>query len=294
MPTTALPATATVAREQNRARMIGKAQQNAQNMGENILEVQDARGQDGYVIYVYNIVDLPHPVRQTGFYLNIPACPKGQKVAWTTLPAWTRDIYVKPGSTEYMYKMIDGRKAATSLLNPAAYPSKDWDTQLANWQADDQQGNNLNAYGCWWSLTMPEETDKLDREIALFKKRVLDTMNGLVAQAELFYAAGDRKSITPLMHFAMDYLKKKAEWHMSMQHMISCPNCGEDIVDGIAYHKNDFGEKCIVDVERYEKMLAAQKRVTRAAPAPEVAEDDEEIEEAPAAPKAKVKRTKAT
>ena len=32
--------------------------------------------------------------------------------------------------------------------------------------------------------------------------------------------------------------------------MISCPNCGALVKDGLAYHKNEFGEKCILDWEK--------------------------------------------
>jgi len=41
---------------------------------------------------------------------------------------------------------------------------------------------------------------------------------------------------------------------MTMDHMISCPNCGDPIKDGIAYHRNSFGDKCIVDHARCVKL----------------------------------------
>lgn len=268
MATPNLPITAAMARDQREARRQGLAMQERTNHGEVLLETQDMVREPGYVIYVYNLLERDHWVHQTGFHLHIPACQRGQKFSYTTLPAFNREVYLKPGSTEYNYKLVDGRRAAMSLLNPASFPGTNWDSQLGNWQAEDQQGNNLNNYGCFWSLTKPEETEKLDGEIKIFRERANKTMQALVAAAEQFAAANDLKSISPLMHFAMDYLGKAAPWHMAAFHMVNCPNCGEMVREGIAYHRNAFGEKCIIDLERYNKIVV---NANPPAPAPPVA-----------------------
>lgn len=272
MATPTLPITAAISRDQREARRQGFAMQERANHGETLLETQDMLREPGYVIYVYNLLERDHWVHQTGFHLHIPACPKGQKFAFTTLPAFNREVYLKPGSTEYNYKLVDGRRAAMSLLNPASFPGTNWDSQLGNWTAEDQQGNNLNNYGCFWSLTKPDETAKLEGEIKIFRERCNKTMQALVAAAEQFAAANDLKSISPLMHFAMDYLGKAAPWHMAMYHMVNCPNCGEMVREGIAYHRNAFGEKCIIDLERYNKIVVAMNPpAPAAAPEPEPA-----------------------
>jgi cell division septation protein DedD len=270
---TQLPITAVMARDQSRGRAAGMAQQEMANKGENLLETQDQVREPGYVIYVYNILDLPHHVQQTGFNLFIPPCSKGQRFSYTTLPAFTREMYLKPGSTEYMYKMIDGRRAANSLMNPSSYPGKDWDTQLNTRDADDQQGNNLNKYGCFWSLVKPTELDKLEPQLKAFRDRAMKTMEELVKAGEQFAAAGDLKSISPLMHFAMDYLGKQAPWHMSAHHMITCPNCGDPVREGISYHRNAFGEKCIIDRERYMQSIDLGPTPSTPPPAPVAAAD---------------------
>jgi hypothetical protein len=292
---TSIPITAAMARDQRYARNAGIARQERANHGETLLETQDMMTDPGYVIYVYNIVDRAHYVRQTGFNLHIPPCPKGQKFVYTLLPAYTREIYLKPGSTEYMYKNVDGRKAATSLLNPSAFPGTNFDSQLQEWSQFDQDGNNLNKYGVFWSLTRPDETEILDKEIALFKARVLKTMNELISQAEDLIASGDRRGVSPLMHFAMDYLGKKAAWHMSHDHVVSCPNCGEDVKDGIAYHRNSFGERCIIDQERYEKSIAreAPKSASVSVPSNDVEKEEEEAVSAAAPPAKKTPKKKA-
>jgi hypothetical protein len=108
-------------------------------------------------------------------------------------------------------------------------------------------------------------------------------MNGLVRQAEALAASDDKKMISPLMHFAMDYLGISAGWHTSLRHMISCPNCGDQVLEGIAYHKNAFGEKCIIDQERYLRSIQVARPQVNLAEE----EDAEEVVVAPQKPKRK-------
>lgn len=267
MGTPGIPITHTMAQDQRRAMTQARATQDQQNHGATSIEAQDITKEAGYVIYVYNILDRGYTISQPPLFPGfiIPPCPKGQKFVFTLLPAFVKEPYLKPGTTEFYYKNVDGRKCATSLLNPSAFPGTNWNSQVQKWDSIDQQGNNLNAYGVWWSLTKPDETAKLDKEIAIFKKRAMATMDELIRRGEELSAAGDLKNITPLMHFAMDYQGKQAKWHMASEHMVSCPNCGEMIKEGLAYHRNEFGEKCIIDPERYAKIIDAGSAAQTAA-----------------------------
>ncbi len=273
-----VPLTHRLSQDQRTAKKNALAMQERQNHGENIIEAQDQGREPGYVIYVYNILDREYVVTQPPLFPGfvIPACKPGQKFSQTVLPAFVKEPYLKPGSTEYYYKNVDGRKAATSLLNPGAFPGTNWESQIQNWDSEETAitgaANNLNLYGVWWSLTMPDETEKLDREIKIFRTRVGVTMNGLVKMAEQLAATGELKLISPLMHFAMDYLGKQAPWHMAAYHMITCPNCGEPVKEGIAYHRNSFGERCIVDDEKYKAMVARQRELEAPTSEPDDAE----------------------
>jgi len=263
-----VPVTHTMAQDQRLAQAKGRAMTHEQSHGKTTIETQDTGREAGYVIYVYNILEREYTVSQPPLFPGfiIPARQHGEKFSVTFLPAFVKETYLKPGSTEYYYKTIDGRKCATSLLNPSAFPGTNWNSQIQKWDNMEQQGNNLNALGVWWSLIRPDETEKLEKEIKIFKKIVDTTMDALVRRGEELSAADDLRNITPLMHFAMDYQGKQAKWHMASAHMMSCPNCGELVKEGIAYHKNDFGEKCIIDAERYAKIIdagaAAEKAVS--------------------------------
>jgi hypothetical protein len=246
-----VPLTHALAQNQKRAMDQARATQDGANHGATTLETQETGPSSGKVIYVYNILALDHVVEQPPVFPHfaIPACQKGQKFSYTLLPEFVKIPFTKPGTTEMYYKSEDGRKAATSLMNPMAFPSTDWNAQVQKWDTGDQFGNNLNMFGCWWSLKAPDDPT-LDEEIKIFKDRWMKTMQELINAAETLNAQGNRKDISPLMHFAMDYAGKQAQWHMSTEHMISCPNCGALVKDGIAYHKNDFGDKCVLDWEK--------------------------------------------
>jgi hypothetical protein len=237
-----------------------------ENFGEMTLETSDDGNDPGYLIYVYNLLSKEHFVQQPPLFPNfhIPLCPKGQKFSFTVLPAFVREPYVKFGTFERYYKRLDGRKAAASLLNPSCFPGVSWEAQLQKWDNagwQDQFGNNLNNFGVWWSLTKPTDVVKLEREIQIFKAQCTKTMEQFVKQAELLATQGPKglEQITPWMHFAMDYFGKQAAWHMASYHMIACPNCGETVMEGIAYHRNAFGERCVIDPVRYAQVVQRQR-----------------------------------
>lgn len=275
-----IPLTHTLAQDQKRAMSQSREMQERENHGATTLVTQDRGREPDYFIYVYNILEREWIVRQPPLFpaFHIPACEKGKKFSFTILPPYVNEVMQKAGSTELSYKQVDGRKAAMSLLNPGAYPGIQWESQLHDWDTDDQTGNNLNNFGCFWSLTRPDELDKLEVEIGYFKERLRKTMEELVKRAEELHDSGERKLISPMMHFAMDFLGKQSAWHTSLKHMVSCPVCGDTIQDGIAYHRNAFGEKCIIDMDRY------MKSVIQTRPAQQVATEEDLDEEIPVAP----------
>ena len=257
----AIPATYSIAQNQKKAMSQAQALADQENHGSTTLITQDRQAEPDYFIYVYNLLDKEWIVRQPPLFaaFHIPKREKGKRFAVTLLPAFVNEVTMKAGTTELSYKQIDGRKAATSLLNPGAFPGTNWEGQLHNWDTDDQTGNNLNNFGCFWSLTRPDETDKLEVEIELFLDKCKVTMEELVKRAEELFESGERKLISPLMHFAMDYLGKQAPWHMSMRHMISCPICGDQVPEGIAYHRNSFGDRCIIDMAKYQRSVVQSR-----------------------------------
>jgi hypothetical protein len=239
---------------------------NAEVNGEATLQISDDDPDKVGVIYIYNCVPGLHhaEINQPPNFprFKVPDCKLGDKVGYTTIRALIKNRFTRPGTDETYYIHEDGRKHANSLLNPSMHPASTWDMQLVDIApgtpgvAQDQYGNNLNAFGVWWSMTAPDDP-ALESEIERFKKRVMNTFKVLIASAEEKAAKNERHMITPREHFAMEYLGFQAPWHQSTSRVVPCPNCGMIVREGIAYHKNDFGEKCIIDREKYDKLFPA-------------------------------------
>src|ERR1700675_1234874 len=106
-------------------------------------------------IYIYNLCELPHlrnaPPEFPAF--TVDPCPKGAKFSVKLFPGLVNERYVKAGTSEYYYKQVDGRKYATSLLNPDCFPGTEWERQLIEGKTgnDDMTGMNMNALGAFWS-----------------------------------------------------------------------------------------------------------------------------------------------
>lgn len=252
------------------------------------------------VIYVYNTLNREHIIEQPPLFphMVIPACPAGQTFIHTLLPRYVNEVYEDYAHESRRYKRVDGRICATSLLNPAVHPRNPWEMQFREMKTHgDQEGNNLNAWGVFWSLTHPDDP-KLKDELALMKAVVRTTMNRLVVEADKQNAAGRRDLITPNMHFAADYLKFTSIWHTSHDHMIDCPNCGENIKEGLAYHRNAFNLMCIIDWERTVKAgiktradVPVEMRWWKDEPVAEAEAEEAEQETAPPTPAKRGRRT---
>jgi hypothetical protein len=247
------------AKDQSRAARTAKSTQDGENHGENQLLVSDDFVPT-YKLYIYNILNLQHIRRLPPNFprILIPACLPNEKFSFTTLPAVVRNRFNKPQTFEYYYSIEDGRKSASQILNPAGFPGIVWERQLVRNSSEVEfyiEGSNLNEIGCFWSQTRPQDQEQLDQEIKLFRDIATQTMQKLAKKARALGSDPKKvNDITPMMHFAMDYLGLKAPWHVDTYAIINCPTCGEEVRQGIVYHRNSMGDRCIVDLERAQKM----------------------------------------
>lgn len=63
----------------------------------------------------------------------------------------------------------------------------------------------------------------------------------------------------PDVHIAMDALGLSASWHAKNEVKATCPNCGDEIKQGIAFHQSSAGVLCIIDPEKAWKAGAIKK-----------------------------------
>ena len=51
----------------------------------------------------------------------------------------------------------------------------------------------------------------------------------------------------------------KADWHQKREVLAKCPNCGDDVAPGIAFHKSSVGILCVIDPEKAFKAGAIDR-----------------------------------
>jgi hypothetical protein len=170
----------------------------------------------------------------------------------------------------------DGWRAAIDLLNPANLTTNPYSgDNNADFFAN-RSGQNLIAEGFWPSLhaVPPEE------EIKAAEKRRDRHYQYLTREAQRL-AAVSTKDLNeflqqyPDVHLAMDSLGLEANWHSRSEVKSSCPNCGDSIRQGIAFHKSSVTDRlCVIDPEKayksraitreeYEELITAPEEVKR-------------------------------
>jgi len=200
-----------------------------------------------YFIYVFNVGGKNHPITHPLVKGNIPACPPGEryKLAFK-LPnimtqVWADDATGLPRThAEY------GERVATDLINPANLGIDQW----AN--LDESQiissGQDMAKFGVFWSLSEVPS----DEELVKITEKMKKHYRVLIGRADELARKGKLEDITQDMHMAADYFQYEASWHAQVEMPTNCPNCGEKIRKGIAYHKNSMDMVCVIDRKRYE------------------------------------------
>src|SRR6185369_4197630 len=87
-----------------------------------------------------------------------------------------------------------------------------------------------------------------------------------IQQTDQFYAE-DPKNVGPLMsaagfddkdvRIALDYYGEERPYHKKFIAMYACPNCAKQVPQGVAFHRDEDGDLCIID---WKRTVAAGKR----------------------------------
>jgi hypothetical protein len=149
-----------------------------------------------------------------------------------------------------------GWRVAIDILNPNN-PSLDPYIHLNSQQAAlyaTGQNVDLIRYGLFPSLNETPTDAELEKAEAVRN----DSYQKLVDEAFQEQASnpqGFRMWLrnNPDVNTAMEALGITADWHTKAEIKATCPNCGDTIKAGIAFHKSSAGVLCIIDPERAAK-----------------------------------------
>jgi len=154
----------------------------------------------------------------------------------------------------------DGWIAAIDMLNPGNFTLDPYHGASNPSFFANSNGTNLIAEGIF-----PSENEK-PTEAEL--KRAEDARDRhwryLAREAQRLFALGAKQGNEflqryPDVHMAMDALSISASWHTLNEIKSVCPNCGDDIRPGIAFHQSSTGILCVIDAEKALKAGAISR-----------------------------------
>jgi hypothetical protein len=208
-------------------------------------------------VYVYSVVD-PRP---DGYHLlrdlsplvhrmQIAELQPGERYALVTkIPQPVCQRWLDPASNQWRVDEHSARRVAQDIVNPENVTGNQ-DAVLA---ADKSftEGNDFGKLGVFWSANHPptdEEIDKAVKRKEGFYRKRLDQCRALEASSPKdLYAF-----LTPTDHVAADYFGEEFSWHKVSRKPESCPNCGEPVKPGVAFHASAAlgGVICVIDWKR--------------------------------------------
>jgi len=185
--------------------------------------------------------------------LHLKACgPNERYVAVAHVPDPLMQVVHNTENGRKRAEAHDGLRAAIDLLNPNN-PTND-----PYWRPGPEmaalfgssKGCDLFAQGLFLSL---HETP-LEEEIARAEAERDGRFRMLIAHADSLEHT-NRKELEEFLRgedgadlrLALDYYGQQREYHKPMQATRSCPNCGETIKAGVAFHALPGGLWCVID-----------------------------------------------
>jgi len=205
------------------------------------------------LIYIHTVSKKPRIVNRTLFpHLLLKGCDSGERYVTCAVIA---DPIAQPSPDQerggIRVDEHDGWRAIIDLLNPRNTTNDPYsgDTEF-EWHAN-KSGQNLLAEG-FFPSTREVPTEK---EIIKAEECVKKHFKWLTDQAIRMAGSGMQKEFNeflqtyPDVHPAMDALGLSAPWHAASVIEAFCPNCGEKIRPGVAFHKSDLGP-CVIDPAR--------------------------------------------
>jgi hypothetical protein len=215
------------------------------------------------IIYIHTVAKRSFgPLTRTLFpWLKLAGCENGERYTTCTVvadPVTQACPDQERGGTRI--DEHDGWRAVIDLLNPVNLTTNPYSGDMNPDFYANRSGQNLIAEGFWPSLheVPPEEEIKAaegrrDRHFQYLTREA--TRLASISTKEL----NEFLQSYPDVHIAMDALGLEANWHTRSVVRASCPNCGDLINQGIAFHQSTAGVLCVIDPVRALKAGAINR-----------------------------------
>ena len=204
-----------------------------------------------FYVYLYNVSEQSFDVFRPPLFANIhiPGRKRGEDYA--RVARFPSPLLAPQGSVdsdEISTNVMDTRRVVMDICNPDNL-GFDQNTVIAK---PSNIGNNLSAKGVFWSLNetpTKEEVDAAVKRMEGYYNKVMEKMKAL----ETSDPKGLLDMLGPEAHSAADYFGIETSWHGKRSRPMDCPNCGERIKSGVAFHKSEEGSLCVINWVRTVK-----------------------------------------
>ena len=216
------------------------------------------------LIYLHSVAKREFRVSHTLFpYLIIKGCMAGERyVTAATIPDPIPQVCPDQERGGRRVDEHDGWRSCIDLLNPNNPTNDPYWNNAAGVPAymGTSTGCDLISQGVWPSLNkIPPEAEIKRAEKARDDRYRAMTQNAIRLASKSRRELNEYLQEHPDVHEAMDSLGLKADWHQTAEVKISCPNCGDEIKQGLAFHQSSAGIMCIIDPERALKAGAIDR-----------------------------------
>ena len=247
-------ATCTIIPEKSGAVTHGPRQVGARAEQVNLYLDPDQMRRSEYTVYLHSIskrsFEQPHPIYRN---IIIPACPKDKEyITFMRISHPVQIPTVDPDNVSGppIIKIESAKRAALCVVNPSFVGNEldiqekpiDMQYQIASGECD------LLRQGIFASMNEVPTKAELERAA----KRRLEYYKFRFEEANALERSNPKElqeRLTLDHHMAAEMFAVDVNWHRVVSPKIECPQCGEKIKEGIAFHYVN-GQKCILDWER--------------------------------------------
>lgn len=222
-----------------------------------------------YFIYLYNVSDMTHVVSRPPLFADAKLPGRQGRELFHYIGKFPQPLNLPKGnvdSNEVDFFIQDTRRFVTDMLNP--------DNLTINQDAVIEKStsggtNDLGAKGIFWSFNGPsEEWENPTRrnpdgtthsetptaeEVKAATQRMEKRYRFILNEAKTVEVSNPKEmpdKVTPELHAAAEYFGETYSWHNKQVRADYCPQCGEKIRAGAAFHKTEDGGYCVLDWDR--------------------------------------------
>ena len=201
-----------------------------------------------YLIYVYTISKRRFEVRRPPSFPSIVFEPCGEDEEYRLAKVFPSPVNESVWMEDRTFMVgVDGDFFVRGVLNPGGVWGERKDSAVNAQTAWYDGGTaDLTRRGLFMSHSMPPKPE----ELQACRTRMEAHFRSLLQNGDELDRNNRRREIGPEHHAAAEYFSYKANWHYTQTAPTPCPNCGELVRPGLAYHMNAMNQACILDWKR--------------------------------------------